>query len=565
MAQVNCVCKRQCAALIDVVRQKEIFDEYHSLSWSRQTKFLREIVNCKRPDKENVNPSTKLKKKEWIRSYFLKNDQGIKHRVCLFFLLKLLQVSHSKIFRAVNSKNTNPSAVDRRGLFPSRKAKFNDAEFLKNFIENIPQYESTYSKSRSHAKVLHPDLNITKLYKIYQTNCETDQRKVMSLSYFKKAFKKFDFTFAKYRTPTCFTCSYIASKQKRSVISLETREMLEQKKDEHLCLAKNVVNEFDKEVRKARYISDENTEVFTFQLGQSIDFPKIEPVDYMKQRLWLHQLGIFDEVRMLSYVYIWPESVASKGSQEIASCIIHHLKKTLPPETKQLILYCDPCFGQNRNMNLCVMLQHFLDSWPHPNLISIKQVFFVSGHGFNNCDRSFEEIRKQEKSMEDIFVPLHCIDFINRLKTFWKISATEMCAENLFLATSLKKYFPDKKIVVSGRDISWSNVNSITFERNESFILHIEHKDKYAFDVIFKKSISCDAWSKLTLPKLDSNSRNISRLKYNDLNVLINFIPDEFQSFYKSLKWVDSDIDKDYVFSLRESSDEEEEDKEEEE
>lgn len=149
---------------------------------------------------------------------------------------------------------------------------------------------------------------------------------------------------------------------------------------------------------------------------------------YMKRYFWLHEFCVFDEVRQTANVYVWPESVASKGSQEIAYCIIRHLH-TLPPKTKQLILYCDPLPGQNRNMSLSLALNYFLDSWPHLDLISIEQRFFVKGHGLNNCDRSFEEIKKG-KTMEPIFLPSPAIENINHLKkTIWDILAFEMCVK----------------------------------------------------------------------------------------------------------------------------------------
>lgn len=265
--------------------------------------------------------------------------------------------------------------------FAAREAKLIDSMFLKNFIEIIPKYESRYT---SHAiKYLHPHLNVNKLYDHYQENCYDEGQKVMSLSYFSKKIKKINLKFPKGRTRACHTCTKLESDMKRNVISPETRAKLGQKKKEHSNLTEKNVNDFQNEVEQAKYFLND-TEILTFSLGQSIDLPQTSPADYTKRSLWLHEICFFDEVRHLSHIYAWPESVASKGSQEISSSVIHHLHKTLPPQTKQLILYCDPYFGQNRNMNLSLTLQYFLDSWPHANLISIQQRFFVSGHGFNN-------------------------------------------------------------------------------------------------------------------------------------------------------------------------------------
>lgn len=63
-AQVNCTCKKDCANLIDVVKQREIFDQFHGLEkWSEKTEFLRSIV--KRAEvKENLNPHIGVKNKK---------------------------------------------------------------------------------------------------------------------------------------------------------------------------------------------------------------------------------------------------------------------------------------------------------------------------------------------------------------------------------------------------------------------------------------------------------------------------------------------------------------------
>lgn len=244
------------------------------------------------------------------------------------------------------------------------------------------------------------------------------------------------------------------------------------------------------------------------------------------------------------------------------SCILRHLHETLSPQTKQLILYCDPNFGQNRNINLSLVLQYFLDSWPHPHLESIQQRFFVSGHGFNNCDRSFDEIKKKGKSTRNIFVPSQRIDFINELeKTCCKISAAGMNGEHFLATKTLENLISNKTVAIDGRKIDWTSYHSITCNRNEPFILHIKRYDDVAFDIILRKQNANDKLSSVTLPILYPNGRKISKPKYNDLRDLIEHIPKKYHTFFESLKYSDSNADKDYVFSVRGSSDEEEEDK----
>lgn len=66
-AQVNCVCNGNCSHKIDVLRQKDIFEEFSKLgtNYSEQTKYLRSRL------KENLNPVIKLKRERWHMNIIL--------------------------------------------------------------------------------------------------------------------------------------------------------------------------------------------------------------------------------------------------------------------------------------------------------------------------------------------------------------------------------------------------------------------------------------------------------------------------------------------------------------
>lgn len=89
-AQIVCPCKRGCPTHIDVLRQKEIFDEYYGCGkWSTKTIFLRTPAT-KIDAKENLNPLKSLSKRKNIHKYFLTDESGAQIRVCLFFLSNVL-------------------------------------------------------------------------------------------------------------------------------------------------------------------------------------------------------------------------------------------------------------------------------------------------------------------------------------------------------------------------------------------------------------------------------------------------------------------------------------------
>ena len=56
----------------------------------------------------------------------------------------------------------------------------------------------------------------------------------------------------------------------------------------------------------------------------------------------------------------WDETVALRGSQEVASCILKHLQNI--GNQKHIIAYSDICTGQNRNIILTVTWLKILQS-----------------------------------------------------------------------------------------------------------------------------------------------------------------------------------------------------------
>uniref|UniRef100_A0A1B0GMM9 DUF7869 domain-containing protein n=1 Tax=Phlebotomus papatasi TaxID=29031 RepID=A0A1B0GMM9_PHLPP len=93
-------------------------------------------------------------------------------------------------------------------------------------------------------------------------------------------------------------------------------------------------------------------------------------------------------------MYLWSEDTASRGPEEIASCLLYHLEK-LPPTVTEIVLYSDSCSGQNRNITVSLMLKHFLSR--SQNVQKITQKFLVTGHSYNSCNRNFGLIEKDSR------------------------------------------------------------------------------------------------------------------------------------------------------------------------
>ncbi len=81
--------------------------------------------------------------------------------------------------------------------------------------------------------------------------------------------------------------------------------------------------------------------VISFDLQQNLPVPFIQTglVFYLRQ-LWVYNLGIHNVVNGNGYMCMWDESIAKRGSDEVASCLLNYLQ-TLRIKPKHLITYSD--------------------------------------------------------------------------------------------------------------------------------------------------------------------------------------------------------------------------------
>lgn len=108
-------------------------------------------------------------------------------------------------------------------------------------------------------------------------------------------------------------------------------------------------------------VHGKNTAVIAFDLMKTLPTPVISTgVCYYKRQLWTYCLGIHDLITNKAYMYVWNESIASRGLQEIGSCILHYIKNFV--NVPNLIMYSDQCGGQNRNIKMAVLCQYIVSN-----------------------------------------------------------------------------------------------------------------------------------------------------------------------------------------------------------
>lgn len=207
----------KCHIKIDEEQQKKLFKTFYDLpDWTRKTLFLRSSVkrSAVKQKLSDRNPIIQQKNRNYNYSYELFDSAGDKQDVCGNFFFTCLQINSKRVYRAINTTQSNSTAKDNRGRGPSKnKTNERDKGYVNDFISKFPKYKSHYGRKDSDKDYLAPNLNIRKIYKEYKAVTEFRQRVVLSEHKFREIFNtEFNLAFKRTKTDTCKTCDEINAK-----------------------------------------------------------------------------------------------------------------------------------------------------------------------------------------------------------------------------------------------------------------------------------------------------------------------------------------------------------------
>ena len=109
----------------------------------------------------------------------------------------------------------------------------------------------------------------------------------------------------------------------------------------HLQLAQNARDALNED----KVSASDDTYVGTFDLQKALPFPKLTTsVAYYKRNMYVYNCGIHSFNNSTGYMYVWDETNGGRGSHDISTCVVKHLK-THANDKKQVIFYSDTCTG----------------------------------------------------------------------------------------------------------------------------------------------------------------------------------------------------------------------------
>ena len=171
--QLPCACKRQCSAIIDGDRRKEIHAEFWSLGRELRSDFIFQRIEVYEKKRKRVRGTPK-KERTHSRQYTFKTVSGESQQVCSKFFLGTLGYKKDTVITTLfNKQSPTKSKIsattfspDLRGKHPPKHKMADD---LRNkVIAHIESYHPSVSHyRRKHAplrKYLPDYLTITEMY-----------------------------------------------------------------------------------------------------------------------------------------------------------------------------------------------------------------------------------------------------------------------------------------------------------------------------------------------------------------------------------------------------------------
>ena len=293
------------------------------------------------------------------------------------------------LYTAETSSNEGFAKLDQRGKHASHnKTPTEVIEYAKSFIYSLPLLPSHYCRKDSKRLYLPEEFkNITNLYNIYSEKCNEEDRTSMSLKVFSAYFKNnFNIAFHVPKKDKCHLCSCKS-------YDVATKEEME-KMNKHLK---------DKEDSQKRFIFHQNLhEKDRSIICESFDLQKVLNTPYStnnmslyySRKIAVYNFTIYESGTRNGFCNVWTETDAHRGANEISTCLFNYVTNNIDKRgnIRTLLLYCDSCFGQNKNKTVLAMLHYALSKCNNLEVIQIN--YLIPGHTYMPVDSMHATIER---------------------------------------------------------------------------------------------------------------------------------------------------------------------------
>jgi len=428
-----------------------------------------------------------------------------------------------------------------RGTARSVNRTGDDAlQLVHDHIKSLPTCSSHYSRAKSREKVyLPPGYSQQACYDLYVKMCTekglTDKQ--VKLDKYKSVMRSYNIGVDPPKIDTCNTCDRITNQLEYARINKDAAKTLQLKIDKILHLSKSKVARIIMNVYRDD-TADPTLAAVAMDLQQTLATPRLTTsVQYYKRKMWTYNFCVHNLKEHTANLYVWNEATAKRGSSEIGSCLIHYINNYLQDCINKIVIFSDNCSGQNKNINLSLLLLRFVQSG---RFSLIKQYFLMSGHSFLPCDQDFGNIETAFEGKQ-IYTTPHYISLMKEARRTNPFTVIEMganCFVDLEPLQSLHtKSGLSRAGFKNGRMFSYKEDYKQGMGIIKSYAEDIEHPTQVKLQK--GRGAAYDP-SKFDLPAVHLPIKypegvKLTPEKLDDLNHLLQFVPPEYSGFYTDL------------------------------
>jgi hypothetical protein len=362
------------------------------------------------------------------------------------------------------------------------------------------------------------------MYDLYVEKCQLENLLCCKKWAYRQVFNtRFNLSFHPPRKDTCKQCDIFKAQS-----AVETTEH-----EVHLRKAELARASLNSE--QAKGSADGTYDAISFDLEKVISLPKLTTNEvYYCRQLSTFNLGIHSLTSAKGHMYVWDESTASRGADEVGSCLLHYCQQKAAEGVHKVAAYSDSCGGQNRNHKIALMWLHIVQTTP---ITQVDHKFMVSGHSYLPNDRDFGVIERAVNKATDIYVPEHFCKLVEKCNKANPFKVVRM-EQNLFFSTKLiSNSSTNRKISESNRKVEWLKMQWMQFRKEAPQKLFFKYSlnDEVEFDTVsFIKRGRQLVSSSLT--KLHEQQRPLAKEKLADIRKLLKYVPPVYHNFYENLR-----------------------------
>ncbi|XP_068083448.1 uncharacterized protein [Anabrus simplex] len=330
----SCKCAKKCFERIGEGLIQSINKSFWNIGdFNRQNAYL---FGCLRlePVKRRYTGNEISRRNNTVRYSVIKDGRSTDVCKVAFLSIHGLQHNRGRVENIQSKMRTGATTPpdDRRGKHKNRPHAYSeeDVQLVKKHIEGIPKYKSHYSRKDNGDKFyVSMEYSIHSCYNHYKDEyCPDIKANPVSFDKYHRIFiEDFNISFKLPKSDTCPTCDSheIELMAARNDNNMEKLKQINVQKELHLRKAQ--AGQDNLKVQTERAVLDKEIHVITFDLQRALPTPKLStgPMFY-KRKLWTYNFSIHPCNSSPGHFFVWDETVASRGSDEIGSCLLKYFE-----------------------------------------------------------------------------------------------------------------------------------------------------------------------------------------------------------------------------------------------